>query len=195
MKKSKVNRSGNQKQVNKYDQCMTPFYALPPLVKYLPQDAIIWESACGEGYIVYTLRYFGFDVFGSDLAAGGWPRRDFYEWQPQEYDVQVTNPPWSHKYAWLEKSISYQKPFALLVPVDTLGAKGFQIPAKNFGLQVIFMDKRIDYKMPNKGWNGAGSHFASVWVTWQLGLPDSMVFETVDKTPIEQLRMFDCLEK
>jgi len=65
--KPKVNSKAPAK-----DLCMTPPYAVKPLMDLLqlPFDTVIWESASGEGDLVGELDSFGLYVMGSTLDDG-----------------------------------------------------------------------------------------------------------------------------
>jgi hypothetical protein len=34
---------------------------------------------------------------------------------------------------------------------------------------IIFFSPRVDFKMPNKGWEGKGAHYSVAWFTWKMG--------------------------
>ncbi|MHA2094578.1 MAG: hypothetical protein ACW98F_08115, partial [Candidatus Hodarchaeales archaeon] len=102
----------------------------------------------------------------------------------------VTNPPYSIKYAWLEKCYEYEMPFALLMPVEMLGtAKGQRLFDK-YGIEVIFMSPRVDFYMPNKGWEGGGAQFPTAWFTWKLNLPKQINFATLNKPKRSELEEY-----
>jgi len=169
---NKANRAGDEYIPQGYDACQTPPYAIDPLLPYLDRDWTIWEPAQGEGLLVEALYDSGFSsVTGSDLLTGG----NFFEYQPPAWDALVTNPPFSLKYKWLERCYQLGKPFALLVPVEMLGAKTAQELMKNYGFEVMLLNRRVSFKMPNKGWEGAGAQFPVMWLCWQL-LPEKVVF-------------------
>lgn len=154
------------------DQCQTPGYALDPLLPYLKQYDVIWESAAGEGYMVRSLFERGYQaVIASDIE------KNFFEWEPAYYTKQITNPPYSIKYHWLERSYELGRPFALLLPVETLGAeKGAKLFDK-YGVEVIFLHPRVAFKMPTIGWQGSRPQFPVAWFTWkfEIGIPMTFV--------------------
>ena len=170
---NKSNRAANEYVPQGYDACQTPPYAIDPLLPYLDTHWTIWEPAQGERLLVEALYDSGFnDVVGSDLLTG----QNFFEFEPPQWDALVTNPPFSLKYKWLERCYQLGKPFALLLPVETLGAKTAQDLFRQFGLNMIFMDKRVNFKMPNKGWEGGGAQFPVAWFTWGFNIGSEMVF-------------------
>ena len=173
---NKSNRAGDQYVPQGYDACQTPAYAIDPLLPYLERDWTIWEPAAGEGLLVEALFDSGFDsVAQSDILTG----QNFFEHDPSDWDCLVTNPPYSIKYEWLKRCYELGRPFALLVPVETIGAKTAQELMQKYGYEIMLLDQRVDFKMPNAGWDGAGSQFPVLWLCWQL-LPKSVVFGSIE---------------
>lgn len=170
--KPKINRAGDIYQPQGFDACQTPPAAVEPLIAHLSEDWIVWEPACGEGMIVEALYKAGHDVVGSDILQGC----NFFEHEPEHWDCLVTNPPYSIKYQWLERCYALGKPFALLLPVETLGAQRAQALFIEHGVQIILFDKRVNFKMPNVGWEGSSAQFPTAWFTWGLDLETQIVF-------------------
>lgn len=175
-KKPKTNRAANEYVPQGFDACQTPPYALDPLLPYLNTEWTIWEPASGEGLLVEALFDSGFNrVEASDLLTG----QNFFEYAAPEWDCLVTNPPYTLKYKWLDRCYQLGNPFALLLPVETLGAKTAQEMFRVHGIQVLFLDKRINFKMPNIGFEGSSAQFPVAWFCWQLDLGSDMVFGNV----------------
>lgn len=149
------------------DNCQTPPEALAPIMPYLKIGGYVWESACGEGLLLDTLASIGWCV-GTDTIGG----KDFFQYQPENWDVQVTNPPYGLKYKWLKRSYELGKPFALLVPVEMIGTKSCLDIMEEYDLDFewIFFKRRINFKMPNKGWSGKGAQFPTFWYTRGLNI-------------------------
>lgn len=162
------------------DACQTPPYALDPILPYLDQRWTLWEPAAGELYIVNALYDSGFhqdQVIASDIITG----QNFFDFIPeQDWDCLVTNPPYGIKYDWLARCYEFDKPFALLLPLETLGAKAAQILFKQYGIEIILMDKRVDFKMPEKGWDSS-AQFPVAWFTWGLEIGSQLTFSTINK--------------
>ncbi len=156
------------------DLCQTPPYALEPLYPYMKEGITIWEPACGEGILVEELLKRGYKVKWSDILRD--VNEDFFTMRPKKYDLLLTNPPYSIKYEWLTRCYELSHPFALLMPVDILGSKTAQRLFEQFGVEVILMDKRINFKMPNKGWDGGGADFSSAWFTWGMCIGRTLSF-------------------
>jgi len=163
--KSKVNRVGDTKRGAGYDSCQTPPYAIESLRDLIPLDWWIWECAVGKGNLARAFQDVGYNVIGSDILTG----INFFEQVTEGYfDVIVTNPPYSVKYQWLERCYEIGKPFALLMPVEMLGAQKAQKLFVKYGIELTFLPRRINFEMPNKGYSGGGAQFPVAWYTWKL---------------------------
>jgi hypothetical protein len=85
----------------------------------------------------------------------------------------VTNPPYGIKYDWLERCYSLGKPFALLLPVETLGAKRAQALIAKYGMEQLLLSRRVDFYMPNKG-NAGSAQFPTFWWCYNV-LPQQII--------------------
>jgi len=157
----------------------TPVEALIPLYPYIKREWKVWECACGKGNLVNELSKRGYEVLGTDIISGD----DFLTWKPDDYDCIVTNPPYSLKQQFLQRCYELGKPFALLLPLTTFETMKRQNLFKEYGVQVIFLDKRINFETPSGG--GSGSWFATAWFTNGLDLPSDMIFEKLERRVIE----------
>ena len=147
-----------------WDEIWTPHEALAPLVPYLPVSShdrqfTVWEMAPGEGHLVNHLADEGYMVVGED--------RDGLKWEPY-YDLIVTNPPYSKKHLFLQRAVELEKPFALLLPVTTLGVRRCQKWLSD--VDVLFLKRRVDFTGGKAPW------FSVAWFTRNM-LPERMVFE------------------
>jgi hypothetical protein len=151
------------------DERYTPEYAISPLLPFLPKNKILWECAWGTGELASHLRTAGYHVVGHATT-------DFLTQQPERWDITVTNPPYSHKDAFLERAYSLGKPFAFLLPLEALGGGRVRL-YRQHGLELLIPDKRINFSdadgQPNKG------TFPTAWFCWQL-LPKDLNFVEVD---------------
>ena len=96
------------------DEFYTPAYAVRPILKYVPKGATVWcpfDSA--QSHFVSLLMLHGCDVLWSHLDEG----LDFFNYEPEDYDCIVSNPPYSKKAEVIRRCFLLGKPFALLVGV------------------------------------------------------------------------------
>jgi hypothetical protein len=160
-----------------YDACQTPAYAIDPLLPYLQPGWQVWEPAAGEGNLVEAFYDAGFSVTDSDILTG----QNFFDHEPVKWDCLVTNPPYSIKYDWLKRCYELGKPFALLVPVETIGAQAAQNLFKQYGVELMLLNRRVNFKMPNKGWEGGGAQFPVLWLCWHI-LPKEINYGEIINT-------------
>lgn len=162
------------------DDFQTPPYALKPLLPYIPKEWIVWEPACGHGYLVDELERLGYRVLATELHAE--PSMDFLT-DPLSgvfYDVIITNPPYSIKQQFLARCYELEKPFALLLPLTTFETGKRQKLFRDNGLEVIFMDKRVNFETPNKV-EKSSAWFATAWFTWGLNIGQAMTFAELER--------------
>ena len=61
----------------------------------------------------------GYRVVRSHIDEG----KDFFKYEPEEWDILISNPPYSIKDAIIKRVYELNKPFALLLPLNSLQGK------------------------------------------------------------------------
>ena len=99
------------------DEIYTPDYAVLPLLKYLPKNKIVWEcSDFGRSNITKVLKQNGYKVISTHKK-----NFNFLTDTPDfDFDIIITNPPYSLKNEFIQKCYDLKKPFALLLPITAL---------------------------------------------------------------------------
>lgn len=120
--KQNSNNRINTHATNLNDEIYTPAHLITPLLKYLNdyKDKIIWCPFDTEkSEFVKVLKENGFKVVYSHIATG----QDFLEYEPKEWDIIISNPPFSLKFEIFERVFNFKKPFILLmgVPMENYG--------------------------------------------------------------------------
>jgi len=159
------------------DDVYTPFYAVEPLTEFLPKDKVIWCPFDDEWSAYYQfLTEKGYTVVRSSLNVG----KDFFEFEPEKWDILVSNPPFSKKDEVLKRAFSFNKPFALLLPVNSIqGKKRFSI--FNNQIQLLVFDSRVDYHNRNNMLKTTkGVSFGSAYFCRDL-LPTKLEFRKLNK--------------
>lgn len=129
------------KNIPEHDNMLTPYYGVDPIVKYIPKDKIIWCPFDKEYSAFYqTFIRGGWNVVKSHLDDG----KDFFKYEPEEWDIIVSNPPYSIKDTIIERVYKLNKPFALLLPLNSLQGRKRYKCFKN-GVQLLSFDDRIGY--------------------------------------------------
>lgn len=163
------------------DRCNTPAYALDPLLPFLPLNRIVWESAAGTGNFIDPLSRIASGVIATDVfGAYANPPRSFFTSEPRVWDCNVTNPPYSVKFQWIERCYALGKPFALLLPVETIGAQRAQESMQRYGCELLLLNRRVNFQMPNKGWEGSSAQFPVLWFCWRL-LPQPIMYGNIER--------------
>lgn len=167
MKKALINYIKRQKN----DEYYTPEYAIKPLLKYLPKNITIWECTdYGESNITSILRGGGYNVISTKKEDF-----DFLVDKPDfDFDMIITNPPYSLKDEFLKKCYEYGKPFCLLLPITALEGSNRGKMFRKYGIEVIVFDKRVEFL------KGKGNWFNTSWFCWKV-LDKNLIFEEIVK--------------
>ena len=141
---------------SKNDEYYTPKYAVNILEPYLKKEwKNIWCPFDKEwsNYVV-ILKSLGYNVNYTHIDEG----QDFLTYKPDfDFDVIISNPPFSIKNQVISKCYEYGKPFCLLLPYTMFFAKSsIQIVKDN--IQFLMIDDRISF-------NGERANFNS----WYIG--------------------------
>mgnify|MGYP002516421295 CR=1 FL=1 len=72
--------------------------------------------------------------------------KDFFKYEPDHWDIMISNPPFSKKDKVLERAFNFNKPFALLLPANSIQGKArFKIFQNK--IQMLCFDSRIGFFM------------------------------------------------
>ena len=114
----------------------------------------------------------GYRAVRSSLSDG----QNFFEYEPEKFDLIVDNPPFSLKDKVLERLYSFNKPFAILLPLNSLQGKTRYKYFKQ-GIQILSFDARVCYH-DRKHMNSVvkGSPFATAYFCRDL-LPRDLIIE------------------
>lgn len=159
-------------QKEKNDNLWTPVEAIYPLLRHLPNRRMkIWEPCdYGDSKITKILKENGHEVISTDIIHGF----NFLTDTPTfDFEMVITNPPYSLKDNFLEKCYSYGKPFSLLLPLTALEGKWRGEMFSEMGISVIVLDKRINFTSKKNVW------FNTSWFCWNIFQNNTLVFESV----------------
>jgi len=118
----------------------------------------------------------GYEVVRSHLDDG----KDFFTYEPDDYDVIVSNPPFSIKDNILGRLYELNKPFAVLLPMNSLQGKS-RFKLFNQGIQLLTFDQRIGYHKQDKMDEPVeGSPFATAYFCRDV-LPKDLIIEELKK--------------
>ena len=141
---------GVAKQADDYE---TPDSAWDMILDIIDTDVVIWDPFYCSGRSGRYIMSKGFIVIHEN--------RDCFQWEPEHYDIIVTNPPYSIRsrvFAWLK---SLGKPFAVLVPIATICNQYFTCHSFDVS-QLIIPKQRVQFI--KEGVARSKSSFDAVWV-------------------------------
>jgi len=178
LEKEKVMINGHGHINKDSDECYTPYYAVYPIIKYIPKNKVIWcpfDKIDSE--YVKEFRRLGYKVINSHIKEG----KDFFEYEPKYYDIIISNPPFSLADKIIERLYKLNKPFAVLMPLKYLQAKGRGKLFIKYGIQILSFDKRVGYYTNgDMSKTKEGNYQASVYFCYQF-LPHDLIVEELNK--------------
>lgn len=160
----------HSKTFTKHDDYMTPKYAWENIKDYIPKCKI-WEAFYGDGESGNYLTDMGFDVIHEE--------RDFFTEPPDEWDMIVSNPPFSKSKEVMKKLLEYDKPFIIIFPSSKINTSYFR-DWKDKNLQIIIPRKRIQFiklvdgKVPENWKNSC--NFDCFYYCYKIGLKNDIVW-------------------
>ena len=134
-----------------FDELFTPVYAIIPILKYIPRDVqTVWCPCDKENSkIAQVMSAMGFEVHTSHIDDDC----DFLNFElPFNYDMIITNPPFSIKDKIIKRCYESKKPFALLLPLTALEGERRNKLFTDNGIGVVVLDKRVDYNGKGACW-------------------------------------------
>ena len=158
--------------IGKNDECYTQRYAVEPLLEFLERfrNKIIWcPFDTEESEFVKVLQENGYKVVFSHISQG----QDFFNYEPKEWDLIISNPPFTNKKAIFGRVLSFNKPFALIMALPWLNDKA---PARLFrdkGLQLLLFEERMTFKnQPKDKINFSSAYFCRDFLPQQIIIRD-----------------------
>ena len=125
------------KTFTKHDDYMTPKHVWEDISHLIPKDKVIWEAFYGEGSSGNHLRELGCkEVIHED--------KDFFSYTP-EYDICISNPPFSDCKNIIPRLKELNKPFILIMPCSKIACSYMRNNFMNNQLQIIIPRKRIHF--------------------------------------------------
>lgn len=164
------------------DECYTPRSGVEPLLEFLPpfKDKIIWcPFDTKESEFVKVLTEYGYKIVYSHIDTG----QDFYKYEPKEWDLIVSNPPFTNKREIFERANSFNKPYCLLMTLAWLNDTAPKELWHDRDLQLLMFTRRMKFK-------GMGSQptFSSAYYCYNF-LPKQIIMRDFG-VPCRQMGLF-----
>lgn len=161
-----ANKSSENRR--KSDYYPTPEQCTQALLDFLKiqKPSVIWEPACGEGFMSEVFKKNGYEVISTDINSYGYEDDvcDFITSKSVACDWIITNPPFSLAEDFIRKCISLKKPFAMLLKSQYWHSK------KRLSL---FLEHKPQYVLPltwrpdfEFGKRGGAPTMEVIWTVW-----------------------------
>lgn len=167
-------------KLEKHDSYMTPKYAWENIKNYLApyKEKIIWEAFYGDGKSAEYLRELGM----KNVIHKPYPQYDFFDYQPDHFDITITNIPFSKSKEVLTRLKKIDKPFCLIMPTAKMNTQYFRKLFENSEdpIQIIIPRKRIHFKKlvngePVDKWKSACC-FDCFYYCYKMNLPRDIIW-------------------
>lgn len=87
-----------------------------PHIQHFKGKTIWCPCDTEDSEFVKVLHANGFNVVFSHIELG----QDFFTYEPEHFDVILTNPPYKNKRSFMERADSFGKPWCLLLPINII---------------------------------------------------------------------------
>lgn len=159
------------------DECYTPAYGVKPILEYIPKNSIVWcPFDTPESEFVKQISKQN-PVVHSHIKDG----KDFFTYEPEKWDVIVSNPPFTKKRKFFERALSFNKPFALVMTNTWLNDSAPMQLFSDHDLQLLMFDKRMRFFQPNNKSDTSKITFSSSYYCWNF-LPKQIIMKNLDIT-------------
>ena len=147
------------------NEYMTPKEVWVSIAHLIPKDKVIFEGFYGDGNSGKFLKELGFKVESHDV--------DFFDDPSFNFDIIISNPPYSIKAKVFKKLSEIDKPFMMLVPVSTMTKQYLKKYFKD-KIQIVIPQKRIQFI--KDGVQNNRCYFDTLWICYKMGLKSEILF-------------------
>jgi len=149
----------------KDDSYMTPKIVFKSIAHLVPKDKIIWECFYGDGNSGKHLKELGFTVETEDI--------DFFIDPSFNYEILISNPPYSIKAKVFKRLAEINKPFMMLVPTATITKQYLKKYFKDT-IQIIIPERRIQFCKDGKQLDRC--YFDTLWICYKMDFNKDIIF-------------------
>jgi len=152
------------------DECWTPAYGVQPILEFIPEGATVWcPFDTEQSEFVKQIKQKN-KVHFTHISLG----QDFLTYEPDfEWDMIISNPPFTNKRKFFDRALSFNKPFALIMSNTWLNDSAPKSLFKDKELQLLMFDKRMKFNSPD-GRRNDKITFSSSYYCWNF-LPKQII--------------------
>lgn len=149
----------------KNDNYSTPFEAWELIFKYIKCRDKVWCPFYNDGNLSLHLDKLKINYIHIN--------KDFFTYEPDDWSCVIDNPPYSNKQQVIERLELLKKPYAILIPIDSLERKYMNKILKNkLDYTIIIPSIRYSFKEGK-----VTPPFKTVWFCVGFGLGDKIIFD------------------
>lgn len=153
------------------DECYTPPYGVEPILEFIPKGAVVWCPFDKEDSQFVTQISKQNEVVYSHILNG----QDFFHYEPDKWDMIVSNPPFTNKRLFFQRALDLGKPFALIMSNTWLNDAAPKQLFKEKDLQLLMFDKRMKF-IQTDGKETNKITFSSSYFCWNF-LPKQIIMK------------------
>jgi len=169
MKSKEMSNWLNKKSFNEKDEYYTPTILVNVILEFIKPNSIIWcPFDTIDSEFVIQLKNDGHTVIHSHI----WEGKDFFEYEPDNYDCIISNPPFSTKLKVLDRLYKLDKPFAMVLGLPILNYQEIGNFFLDKDLQLLIVDKKVSFDGNTSSFNN--SYFCSKF------LPKDLMFRHLE---------------
>ena len=162
-------------------EAYTPKKAVDMILPYISKEKVIWSPfSRNEHNFADYLRGLGYKVINTHYNPVTDEGDNFLTFTPDfHFDIILDNPPFKNKTKYVERAMSFGKPFALFLPFNSFGDNGIPNLFMKNGIepQMLIPDKRVEFENQDK----KGISFKTVYICRDI-LPKQIIFTKLNPT-------------
>ena len=163
-KNSRLNYKQNT-QIFKDDDYETTENILKDLLPFIEDYNIIYDPFYCDGFVINEWNKLNKKCINEKKDA-------FNREHPKDFDILISNIPFSCKEKCVELGFKLNKPFIMLMPIDTLGSKWIK---KYFNkLEFIIPNGRYNFYKKNQE-KKSSSWFDTMWICYNINLEHKII--------------------
>ena len=138
---SKMSNWLNGSAFNEKDEYYTPKMMVDVILPFIPKGSTVWcPFDTQESEFVY-----GFKENHNVIHSHIWEGKSFFDYEPDNYDFIVSNPPFTAKLNVLKRLYKLNKPFAMILPLPILNYQEIGSFFIGKELQLLIVDKKVSF--------------------------------------------------
>lgn len=159
----------NTTSFNEKDEYYTPSILVKPILKYIKPNSVIWcPFDTEDSEFVILLKEAGHKVIYSHI----WLGQDFFFYEPENYDIIISNPPFTRKLEVLKRLYELGKPFAMILGLPILNYQEVGEFFLDKELQLLIVDKKVSF-------DGNTASFNNSYFCYKM-LPRDIIFAHIE---------------